>query len=211
MNARAPLTATFVFGLTMGLFEAAVVVYLRRLWELGQIDVAHASMANPLIFTEIVREAASLAMIGTVAWLAGRRGLERLAYGAIIFGTWDILYYIFLHFLMGWPSSPLDWDILFLIPRPWIGPVLAPCIVSLALVVCGILVLRREDRLPVRPRAASWLLALVGGVVVVVSFLLPTVPETPQADPGGFSWILFGAGLALGLAGFVHASARRPR
>ena len=211
MSVRGRLTGSFVFAVTMALFEPAVVVYLRKLWELGQIDVANASIGNPLIFTEIVREAASMAMIATVAVLAGRRGLERLAYGAIIFGIWDILYYVFLHFLMGWPNSFLDWDILFLIPRPWIGPVLAPCLVALALVVCGLLVVRREDRLPVRPRAASWLLAIAGGVMVVVSFLLPTVPQTPQSDPSGFSWILFGAGLALGLAGFVHASARRPR
>jgi hypothetical protein len=95
MSVRARLTGSFVFAVTMALFEAAVVVYLRKLWELGQIDVARASIGNPLIFTEIVREAASMAMIATVAVFAGRRGLERLAYGAIIFGIWDILYYVF--------------------------------------------------------------------------------------------------------------------
>src|SRR5436190_19617661 len=112
MNARGRLTASFLFAVTMGLFEASVVVYLRRLWQLGEIDVAHASIGNPLIFTEVLREAASLGMIATVAWLGGRRGLERLAHGAVIFGVWDILYYVYLHFLMGWPSHPLDWDVL---------------------------------------------------------------------------------------------------
>lgn len=151
-----------------------------------------------------------MGMIATVACLAGRRGIERLGYGAIIFGLWDLLYYIDLHFLMGWPSSPLDWDVLFLIPRPWIGPVLAPCLVSLALVVCGLLVVRREDRLPVRPTGRSWILALLGGAVVIVSFLLPTVPATATAVPTGFSWPIFGAGLAVALAGFAHAYTRRP-
>jgi len=211
MSSRARLTGAVLFAVMMGLFEAAVVVYLRRLWELGEIDVAHASLGNRLILTEVLREAASLGMIATVAWLAGRRGLERLALGSIIFGIWDILYYVDLHLLIGWPSSFFDWDVLFLIPRPWIGPVLAPVAVSLALIVCGFLVIRREERLPVRPTGRSWILAFAGGGVVVASFLLPTVPATATADPTGFSWPIFGAGLAIALAGFAHAHSRRPR
>lgn len=211
MSARGRLTGSFLFAVTMGFFEAAVVVYLRRLWELGEIDVAHASLRNRLILTEVLREAASLGMIATVAWLSGRRGLERLAHGSFIFGLWDIFYYIDLHFLTGWPSSLLDWDVLFLIPRPWIGPVLAPCLVSAALIVCGLLAVRREDGLPVRPTGRSWILAMAGGSIVIVSFLLPVVPATATTVPTGFSWPIFGAGLAVALAGFAHAYTRRPR
>ena len=209
MSVRGRVTACFVFGVTMGLFEAAVAVYLWRLLKLGQIDLANVSFENRLILTEVLREAASLVMIVTVATLAGRRGLERLAYTAIIFGVWDILYYVYLHYLNGWPNSPLDWDILFLIPRPWIGPVLAPCLVSVALIVCGLLMVSREDRLPMRPAGTSWVLAVSGGAIVIVSFLLPTVPPTPDVVPTGFSWVIFGFGLALALVGFVHAYTRR--
>jgi len=219
MSSGARLTGSFLFAVTMAFFEASVVVYLHRLWELKEIDLVHASLQNPLIFTEVLREAASVGMIATVAWLAGRRGLERLAHAAVIFGTWDILYYIDLHFLMGWPTSLLDGDVLFLIPRPWIGPVLAPVLVSVALIVCGMLVVRREERLPVRPTWRSWLLALAGGAIVIVSFLLTTVPatleslahDTPTSDPMGFSWPIFSAGLVTALAGFAHAYTRRPR
>lgn len=211
MSSRGRLLGSFFFAVMMGYFEAAVVVYLRRLWELGEIDVAHASLANRLILTEVLREAASLGMIATVAWLTGRRGLERLAHAAIIFGVWDLFYYVDLHLLTGWPSSLFDWDVLFLIPRPWIGPVLAPAIVSIALIVCGLLVARREEWLPVRTTARSWILALLGGAIVIVSFLLPTVPATATADPSGFSWSIFAVGLAIALAGFGHAYTRRPR
>src|SRR5262249_54901829 len=100
MSERGRLTGSFLFAVTMGVFEASVVVYLRRLWELGEIDLTRATLGNRLIFTEVLREAASVGMIVTVACLAGRRGLERLAYGAVIFGVWDILYYVDLHFLM---------------------------------------------------------------------------------------------------------------
>jgi hypothetical protein len=44
---------------------------------------------------------------------------------------WDIFYYVFLRLISG-PKTLLDWDILFLLPLPWWGPVLAP--VSMALV-----------------------------------------------------------------------------
>ena len=76
---------------------------------------------------ELWREASTLVMIATVGLLAGRTWRRRAGYGAIAFGTWDIFYYVFLHFISGWPRTFLDWDILFLLPLPWWGPVLAPC------------------------------------------------------------------------------------
>src|SRR5712691_2111659 len=113
MSTRARLAASAIFAIMMSVFEAAVVVYLRRLWELGEIDVARASLSNPLIFTEVLRELASLGMIASAAFLAGRRGIERLGHAAVIFGIWDILYYGLLRAFSGWPKSLLDWDVLF--------------------------------------------------------------------------------------------------
>ena len=205
MSGRARIACSVAFAVTMGLFEAAVVVYLRRLWEVGEIDVSSISLSNRIVLTEILREAASLAMIASVAFLAGRRGIERLAHAAIIFGVWDILYYIFLRLLIGWPATILDWDVLFLIPRPWIGPVLAPILVSCALVWGGVVVAAREGARPVRPGKASWAGALAGGAVVIGSFLLPAVPRSPSDTPSGFSWLLFLSGLIVALAGFILA------
>ena len=210
MTPRARLLAAIVFGMTMSLFEAAVVVYLRRLWDLGEVDVTALSLRNPIVLTEVLREAASLGMIGSVAFLAGRRAVERIAHAAVIFGTWDVLYYVFLRLLIGWPSSLLEWDALFLIPRPWIGPVLAPILVSSALVAGGMLVLLREAAgRPVRPLKLEWLAAVLGGGLVIGSFLTVDVPQTRTGAPQGFSWVLFSTGLALALAGFMR-SLRRP-
>jgi hypothetical protein len=192
----------------MGFFEAAVVVYLRRLWEAGLIDVTAISLSDPIALTELLREVASLAMIASVAFLAGRRGIERLAHAAIVFGTWDILYYVFLRLLIGWPATLLDWDVLFLIPRPWVAPVLAPVLVSCALVACGLLAAVREGSRPLSPGGAAWALSLAGGAVVIASFLAPSVPRSVSDVPSGFSWPLFLAGLAVALAGFVHALVR---
>ena len=55
----------------------------------------------------------------------------------IVFGAWDLSFYASLKVLIGWPASLMTWDLLFLIPVPWVGPVLAPSIVSITLVPVG--------------------------------------------------------------------------
>jgi len=72
----------------------------------------------------------------------------RLGYAAIAFGSWDILYYVFLRIISGWPASLFDWDILFLLPLPWWGPVLAPVCIASLMIVWGTLVTQRQDRIP---------------------------------------------------------------
>ena len=37
---------------------------------------------------------------------------------------------VFLKVMCGWPHSLLDWDILFLLPLPWWGPVIAPVLIA---------------------------------------------------------------------------------
>ena len=62
---------------------------------------------------EIAREAATVIMLGAIAWLAGHNLRARFGYFLIAFGVWDIFYYVFLAPLSGWPRSLLDWDVLF--------------------------------------------------------------------------------------------------
>jgi hypothetical protein len=40
--------------------------------------------------------------------------------------------------ICGWPASVWDWDILFLIPLPWWGPVAAPCLIALLMLLFGL-------------------------------------------------------------------------
>src|SRR6266511_2095330 len=71
--------------------------------------------------------------------LAGRTRQTRLAYSAVAFGVWDIFYYLFLKIMCDWPKSLFDWDILFLIPLPWWGPVIAPICIALLMILWGTL------------------------------------------------------------------------
>ena len=48
--------------------------------------------------------------------------------------------------ISGWPTSLFDWDILFLLPLPWWGPVLAPVCIAVLMIVWGTLRQPAADR-----------------------------------------------------------------
>ena len=192
MRSRHPWS-TIIFAVALGFFEAAVVVYLKRLELLGELAVGQRPLDNELILVEVVREAASLVLLAAVAWGMGRTWGERLGHFALSFGLWDIFYYIFLSLTIGWPESLLDWDILFLIPAPWYGPVITPVLVSLLLVFGGWGVVVGE-RYGVRLRLTGPLLSLliVGCALILAAFLWNSQVRVPFPD--AFPWWLFSIG-----------------
>ena len=127
-----------LYAAAMAWVEAAVVFYLRSM--IGRIE-PHQPDPLPVIggfaSVELPRELATLVMLFAVGALTGRTWRARLGYTAIAFGVWDIFYYVFLKIMCGWPHSLLDWDILFLLPLPWWGPVLAPVLISLLMILWG--------------------------------------------------------------------------
>src|SRR5262245_47973157 len=147
-GARVRLFIVVGFAAAMAWVESACVYYLRVL-----VDRIEPYQPNPLpIFgtlgnVELVREGATLVMLLMVGILAGRTWRPRLGYAALAFGVWDILYYVFLRLMSGWPSSLLNWDILFLLPLPWWGPVLAPMSVAALMIVWGTLVTQWPDQI----------------------------------------------------------------
>ena len=140
------------FAIGMGFVEAAVVVYLRHIFcpegfvfPLRLVaDMSDA--ASGILLTEVCREVATLVMLISVAVLTGRSRPQRWGCFMIAFGIWDIFYYVFLKIAIDWPATIFDWDVLFLIPWPWIGPVLAPVIISVVMIFSGLLVYARELR-----------------------------------------------------------------
>jgi len=89
-----------------------------------------------------------------------------------MFWFWDLFYYVWLNILLGWPSSLIEWDVLFLIPLPWVGPVVAPMIVAVTMVIIGffILFLYRIGYNFV-PSFLSWILVLAGTGLILYSFM----------------------------------------
>ncbi|SRR5258708_2766408 len=195
-----------VFAAAMAWVESAVVFYLRTM--VDRIE-PHQPMPLPIATglgrAELVREAATLIMLLAVGILAGRTWRSRFGYAAVAFGVWDILYYVFLKVLCGWPHSLLDWDVLFLIPMPWWGPVLAPSLIALLMVLWGTLASSWN-----RPRGTGrlewvvWPLNLIGIGLALYSFMAdslrvarPGVDAWREVLPERFNWPLFCLGLLM--------------
>lgn len=124
-----------IFAIAFGFVEAAVVVYLRRIFgDPAQVIIPDGQ----LLRIEQVREAATIIMLIAVAFLAGKNIRNRIAAFFLAFGLWDIFYYVFLRLSIGWPKTLLDPDVFFLLPVPWLGPVIVPIIISLILVLGSI-------------------------------------------------------------------------
>lgn len=199
------LLIAIVFSMAFAYIESAVVVYLRAIFHPNgftfPMEVFDATaQGKRLVLTEIGREAATLVLIFTAAWLFGRVRQDRIAYFLVIFAVWDVFYYVWLKVLLDWPASLLDWDILFLIPMVWASPVLYPVLVSLAMFAFAVVILHRGAQgRPLRVTRADWLGWSMSLLVIMVSFCLGGTHITEPDYAQYFYWPLFGAGLALGL------------
>jgi len=190
------------FGVAFGYVEAAVVLYLQEaltlthepLFPLRQVS----GEAARLLGIEVGRELATLVMLGAIGWLAGSRRWERLAWFAVAFGAWDLAYNGWLWVFSGWPPTLTTWDVLFLVPAPWVAPVWAPMVVSLALIAVGLLAVQRlPDATALRISRWQIVGGLAGGALVVTSFLLDAQTVLAGGVPRDYPWPLFLAGMLL--------------
>lgn len=195
-----------LFAVAMAWVESAVVYYLRTM-----VDRIEPYQPYPLpVFgglggAELVREAATLVMLLTVGILAGRTWPCKLAYAAIAFGIWDIFYYVFLKVMCGWPHSLMDWDILFLLPLPWWGPVLAPVLIAVLMIWWGTIVVWNEGRSVGRSFSwGVWGLNAMGVALALYVFMADSIHVAGQGTdalrqvlPTRFDWPLFLVALAL--------------
>jgi hypothetical protein len=164
-----------------------------------------------ILLTEIGREAATIVLILTGVWLFGRNLQQRFAYFLTIFAVWDIFYYIwlkvfsaYLEAIPDWPVSIMDWDILFLIPITWAGPVVAPVLVSIVMLVFAMIILYRDCRgRPIRASRIDWIGFIAAAVIIIVSFCIAG-PHIAEPDyQSYFYWPIFALGLIAAIALFV--------
>jgi len=161
-----------LFAIAMGALEAIVVVYLRQIYYPLGFDFPLTLLSPRMLTVECSREAATIVMLVSVGMLSGRDTLQRLAYFLYTFAVWDIFYYAGLKLFLNWPSSFLTWDVLFLIPVPWIGPVLAPLICSLTMILmAGIIICLKENGCIIKIKLSEWSLALLGASIILFTFV----------------------------------------
>lgn len=195
-----------LYAVAMAWVESAVVFYLRTM-----IDRIEPYQPNPLpviggfASVELPRELATLVMLFAVGFLAGRNWRARFGYFAVAFGVSDIFYYAFLKIICGWPHSLFDWDVLFLLPMPWWGPVLAPVLISLLLIFWGTVASQVElKQPPVASNWCAWALNLAGVLLALYIFMADSITAAQYGLdairtvlPKKFDWMLFGIALTM--------------
>lgn len=111
-------------------------------------------------------------MLISIGVLAGKNLLQRFYFFLFSFAVWDIFYYIGLKLILDWPPSLLTWDILFLIPVTWTGPVLAPIISSLVFIVFSVASVMMQERGIVRKmNFIPWLSFFLGVSIVFLLYI----------------------------------------
>lgn len=161
-----------LFAIAMGLLESAVVIYLREIMYPQGFRFPLEPVHPDLALTEMLREAATLIMLFSVGLLAGKRFSERFAWFVFSFAIWDIFYYVFLWLLIGWPSSLMTWDVLFLIPATWTGPVITPLVITIVMIVFSLAILVPADKgMDTRLLAREWGGLILGSLVLIYAFI----------------------------------------
>ena len=160
-----------IFAIAMAFLESAVVVYLRAIYYPDGFIFPLKLIEGRIAITELWREAATMVMLITIAVIISKRGIERFAWFIYAFAIWDIFYYVFLYFLLGWPQSLLTWDILFLIPVTWTGPVLAPVINSLTMILLASVIIHHStSKDGFRVKFFDWVLLILGSCIVIYTY-----------------------------------------
>jgi len=216
------------FAIAMAFLESAVVVYMREILYPGGFDFPLSPIPINLALTELFREVATMIMLITIGIVAARRFSTGFAWFIYSFAIWDIFYYVFLWLLLGWPQSLMTWDVLFLIPTTWTGPVLSPVLVSLTMILLAMVILIRaerdkESRIP----GKIWVGLILGSLILIFGFIFdysqhmlthfslfemlqvknPEVLEVATSYvPHRFPWWIFGIGEAVILASIVWYS-----
>jgi hypothetical protein len=195
----------FFFGVAMAYLESAVVVYLREIYYPEGFQFPIKIIPQKMGLIEIGREAATLVMLLSVAFISGKGRWRRFAFFMVIFGFWDIWYYVWLKVFLNWPASFLTWDLLFLIPVPWAGPVLAPVIVSISLIGGGLIILHIEDSgFRFQLKKWEWLLFLMTPFLIFVSFVLDAPLVLRQGIPQFYHWEILATAEILGAIVFLN-------
>jgi hypothetical protein len=222
MELRRLLIIITAFAIAMGFLEAAVVVYMHEILYPGGFSFPLSPVPVSLALTEIFREVATLVMLVSIGFLAARKFSTGFAWFIYSFAIWDIFYYVFLKAILAWPESLLTWDVLFLIPTTWTGPVLTPVLVSLTMILLALVILVYDERgKKTRIPAKIWTGLILGSLVIILSWILdysrfmlnhfslfemldvknPEVLSIATLyEPLRFPWGLFATGLGLILA-----------
>jgi len=195
-----------IFSIAFAWVESAVVVYLREIYFDGGFgfplvikweDGKH--VIDPLVRIEFGREIATIIILIAVGWITGRNRFQKLCFFMIAFGIWDIFYYIWLYVMVSWPESLMTWDLLFYVPLPWVGPVITPVLIAIAMVVAGSLIIYFDEKgYEINWRWYDMVIELSCATIMIVAFCWDwkNILQVPghiarTGIPNPFAWWLY--------------------
>ncbi|MCW9097074.1 MAG: hypothetical protein OQJ93_06775 [Ignavibacteriaceae bacterium] len=195
MSKNKNLIWIILFSIAMAYLESAVVVYLRAMYGIKDLLRDTPLLADPYTIIEIGREAATLVMLFLIGLIAGNTWQKRIGYSIFAFAIWDIFYYVWLFLFIHWPKSLFEWDILFLIPLPWWGPVITPILISLLLItVAYLLIIEVKFKIT----SFNWIIFCLSIFIILYTFMEDSIKiilsggsNLNEARPTDFNWILF--------------------
>ena len=203
---RSVLLWLTLFTITFGYCESALVYYLHDLFYPDGFSYPFLPFHMKMLVVDMVREIAATLVIVVVVCMAARGLWRRFALFMYVFGLWEILYYTGLYILEGWPKSLLSNDLIFLVPVPWSGPVLAPMLISVFLILSAAVIIGAE--LKTGRFAPGWVppaLTLLGWALMLYAFMVDFMKVYQRQIPGPYRWDLFAIGMVLWIAAILLA------
>ena len=159
-----------LFSIGFGLMECVLVLYGRGIYFTDGFNFPIPMLDDIHFTSELFRELSTMIMLVSIAILSGKTNYEKFGWFLFCFGIWDIFYYIFLKAFINWPESLLTWDILFLIPTVWTGPVLAPVLSSIIMITIGLILAYYNQKSIVFINKKEWLFLSSGGFITFISY-----------------------------------------
>ena len=194
------------FAIAFAWVEAAVVVYLREIYYEGSFCFPLVVewkdgkyVADQLIRIEFTREIATIVMLVAVGCAAGKNALQKFCFFMVAFGIWDVFYYVCLWLMISWPESLMTWDILFLVPLPWVGPVITPVLLAFTMLATGsLLIYYNEKGCVIDWRWFDWIIESACVLLIIVAFcwdwknIIQLPDGLPRSGiPSPFAWWLY--------------------
>lgn len=218
-----------LFAIAFAMIEAAVVIYIRKIYYPEGFLFPLKLIGSDIAMVEISREFATMLLLVSIALVADKRFIQAFAWFIYAFAIWDIFYYVFLYVFLGWPQNLLVWDILFLLPFTWVGPVIAPIINSLSMIILAIVVISKKQN--IRLKAYHWIFLIIGALIVIgaytkdyLQFMLTDfniwqllgggssidiIEKAATFIPDNFAWSIFTIGVATHLLVIVDLIRRK--
>ena len=213
-----------IFSIAMGFMESAIVIYLRELYYPEGFNFPLKIIGNKIAITEFLREIATIIMLAGIGILTGRKAIEKFAIFIYCFAIWDIFYYVFLKLILNWPESLLTWDILFLVPVTWVGPVIAPVINSFTMIILAFCIIYFIDKKGItKLEKPVWALLILGSAIILISYTMEyttfmlnkfsvngifgvsqkseIIQYACTFVPHNFNWYIFGTGVLMQFVG----------